>query len=135
MSGSPKLNWLRWVGVLPCSILAYLLAYALIKLFNWFQTLFGVDKDDAAWFNNIAGPAFASGMAGYVFVVVGTYLAPMYKKNTGLILMILLALLSGVGIFAAIINKHYVTSIIESVAQLVGAVVAYKEIEKKENGY
>ena len=131
MNSTPRLSWLRWIGVLPCSVIAYFIAYNLIRLFNWIETIIGIDKDDVWWFNNFTGPALATGVAGYAFVKAGVSLAPTHKKDASLILLILLALLSGIGIFVSIINKRYMPGILECVAQLIGTVIAFKEIEKE----
>lgn len=134
MTFNPKYNWARWIAVLPASVGACILAYLVFKFFGLLTAHFG-DQDDKPFLMNYSVPALASGFGGYSFVYAGAYVAPVYKKITATILLVISAALAGIGIFVVIALAHptaLITSIIESLAQLIGAFVAFFSKEFKD---
>lgn len=127
---NPKYNWLRWIAVLPAAILSYLIAYNLLRLLNLFNNLFD-GRSNEGWYSLYIIPVIAAGAAGYCFVAWGSFVAPSHRKHTGIILLILIALLTG-GALLVEISKTRAMGIIELVGSIVGAVIAYFSIEEPE---
>ncbi len=124
-----KYAWLRWIGVLPIAIAAYLIAYNLLRLLSLLNVLFEGKSPDG-WYNLYIIPIIAAGAAGYAFVSSGVFTAPYHKKHTGLVLLIVITLLIGGALFV-VLSKARVMSIIEVVASLVGAVIGFFAIEEE----
>jgi len=121
-----KLDWLKWVGVIPAAFGAYALSLLVVALMNWLN-----HTDDKFslmfWIQKIV-PIIANAVGGYYYIVAGTTVAPSYKKITGLILLIILVLISGVLIYLLLIGKEYFKAIM-SVAMIVSATFAYIEVD------
>ncbi len=87
--------WLRWIAVIPCSIVAFILSTLLsgIILPQW-----DILNYPSQLISSIAGPV--------CFVLVGASIAPIGKFTTAILLVIINALFSGVIIltFAVVIN-------------------------------
>ena len=124
---STKYYWLRWIGVLPASIIAYLIAYNLLNLLALFNKYFyGMSND--GWYALYIVPVIASGMAGYAFIFFGAFMAPYYKKYVGITLLILLALLTG-GAILIEIGHPRIMGVIELTTSMIGALISYFGIE------
>lgn len=123
-----KYYWLRWIGVLPASIIAYLIAYNVLRLLSILSSLFEGRSQDG-WYNLYIVPVVASAVAGYVFVSWGVFMAPIHKKHTGIGLLILMTLLIGGAIFIELTQTR-VRGIVELIASLVGTIVGYFSIEE-----
>lgn len=120
----PSYYWLRWIGVLPASVACYFLGYAIMKL----SDLFWNRNDEGAyslfhWFI----PCIASGVAAFYFVSVGTLVAPFHKKIVSQILMILVVLVSGMGVFLLIAYQFKWDLLLETLGQIAGAVIAFNQ--------
>lgn len=122
-------NWIRWIGVLPAAVACYFIAYALIKLSDLIS---GRDEEGSYSLAHLFVPLIASGAAGFYFVFTGTSIAPYYKRIVGLILLILVVLLSGMGVFLLIINGFKWDLFLETTGQIVGAAIAFNQIKEQE---
>jgi hypothetical protein len=122
-----KYNWLRWVGVLPLSIGAYALSLLVVGLMEWFNHT--EDKWSLWYWVQIIVPIIANAVGGYYYIIAGTSLAPKFKKQTGLILLIILVLFAGVAIFLCVVSKEYF-KILMNVASITAAAFALHEVEE-----
>jgi hypothetical protein len=121
-----KLNWIKWIGVIPAAFGAYalsLLVVALISLLNHTDDKFSL----MFWFQKIV-PIVANAVGGYYFIIVGTTVAPNYKKITGLILLLIIVLISGILIYLLVMSKEYF-KLAMSVAMVISATFAYIEVD------
>ncbi|RYE57173.1 MAG: hypothetical protein EOP48_06400 [Sphingobacteriales bacterium] len=119
---NPKLYWLRWVGILPCAVVCYLIAFFSVKLYDFI--FLRAEAGDINLLHLIV-PGLASGIAGYFFVYIGTAIAPNYRKIVALILMIIAVLVSGMGAFILIIYRFDWQVLLETLGQVVGAAIAF----------
>lgn len=120
---------LRWVSVLPAAVIAYLLSYWLLLILNWLSVrLYFSSDSDGGWMSLYVWPVIAYGVAGYYFVSFGSYAAPSNKNTVKLILMILATLISGASLVWLIRMQQY-GEIVGAIAQIVGAVIAFKNDE------
>jgi hypothetical protein len=126
-----KYDWLKWIGVLPFALVVSIATTIVLRLLVFLQTFFGRDVNDLNIFTEYITPIISSGAGGYAYILAGTFLAPNHKKNTGVILIIVYALLIGAALMVQIVERKYF-GIIESVASLVGILIAFFEI--KEDG-
>ncbi len=121
-----KLNWLKWIGVIPAALGAYafsLLVVVLMGLLNQTDDKFSL----IFWIQKIV-PIIADAAGGYAFIAVGTRVAPNYKKLTGLILLIILVLISGVLIYLMLLGTEYYKATMK-VAMIISATFAYIEMD------
>jgi hypothetical protein len=98
-------NVLRWIAVLPSSILGTCVGSLFAKLYMWLNT------SSVAWYTGnlrimdvillgIVPPA----IEGYLFVVVGRAVAPSHKKVVGFVLAGILVALSIITIVYSIVK-------------------------------
>ncbi len=126
---NPKFNWLRWIAVLPLAIVCYFVGYALTNIVGHISAYFGGDSDDYYWVTHITLPMIASGMSGYCFIKAGTFMAPYYKKVTGIILLICFSPLLFLSIF--LLSRQFKwQSLLEFIGTTIGLIIAYREIEE-----
>lgn len=116
----------RWFAIIPIAIVCYYLSYVAMKLITSIQKFFYNDDVGNSWILKYTAPIFTSGIAGYAFVSIGKKVAPKHKETVGLVLLIITCIVSGIGLFAAILLHHYM-SILEIVGQTIGAIIGYKE--------
>lgn len=120
--------WLRWLGVLPISIIVYLLAYALMKVFGLVSAYFG-PGDDFEWVFNYSVPVFATGAAGYYYLKSGIIIAPNHKKQVAITLIVIMVLFMIFSILLAVSLKHWKT-LLEVAGTIIGLVLSYLEMVK-----
>jgi len=122
---SNKYNWLRWVGLFPCAIAVYLLIYLSLRV--WMRTSSTPGLYDIMDF---VAPALAGIGSAYCYIWTGVKIAPSNKITTALVLLIILILSTGAAIYVDALARRY-DRIIEDAFSIVGLVIAYKEVEKK----
>lgn len=96
------LNALRWTGVLPASVLGGALAYAIAVIFAWVTTNYLHERTILDDIVNFGVSGFAAGAA---FVIAGCIVAPSHKKETSLVLTVLLSIGCVISIVATFISK------------------------------
>lgn len=109
---------LRWIGVLPSALVASILAYVLIYYCqHWY---FG----DDSLYGEYVVPCQASLGSGVAFTVYGTKMAPSYKKETAITIIVLILLLMGAGMFLAIL-QHKWFSLVKDIVCVIGVIIGY----------
>lgn len=74
LMNNPKLNWLRWVLVIPMALVGLGIVLLIEGIENWFY-------EPPTWLvNYIQAPLF-SFICTLIFVVVGTEMAPDYRRT------------------------------------------------------
>jgi len=132
------LNALRWIAILPCAVLAFYIGLGLHLLIMQLN-------DDGGLLMKLVikyvAPIFAGGVGGLAFVLVSIYLAPTYKTQTGIIMMIILAMCMGIGFYLGVLQEHGIW-ILQSIATVIGgilgllqglAIVDNEPVSKKRN--
>ena len=122
---------LKWITVLPVSVLALILANLIWRLLHSITASRYIDPD--SWLNLIFFDIMSSAIAAAAFVYAGTYIAPNYKKETALILTIFISMISGASLFIVNIMTEEYFSNIEIIAGIIGAILCYLEIQRTEN--
>lgn len=120
---------LRWIAILPCAVASYFLGYALYKFLFWVSDY--LNQEENGWFKEYLTFIISGGVAGYAFVFISSQLAPVHKKNVALILLVLLAMCMGIGVFAGILEKHTL-SILEATSGVIGGVIGYFNVITEE---
>lgn len=128
---NPSYYWLRWILVLPFAVLALVLGEALINLFNYINVWFFGWKDNSPYV--LVANVIAAGCGGFYFIGAGSMAAPMHKRTTGLILLVLLVAAFGFVVFISIQSKNW-KALILAVASIIGAIAAYKNVENEFEG-
>jgi hypothetical protein len=106
-------NWIRWILFLPSAVFIPILFYM-------FQYLM------QTWFLDIGPDAFLlvisrSIIYGGGFVLAGSMVAPKGQKIIAIILMIIMAMLVGAGTFAAVLNRTFMSTLVENLVILASA--------------
>lgn len=97
---------LRWLFFLPISWMIYCLIYLIVPpLICWV-----LDNDTFNLFNNLAfniSRIISSLFAGYMFVLVGYIIVPIYEKNVALGMLCLLLLKLIIFGYLCILSREY----------------------------
>lgn len=111
--------WLRWVLFLPSAIVVPV-------LFLLIQTLLHNDENGSLWLVIIRGIIYGGG-----FVLVGSAVAPKYQKAVALVLMILVAMVFGIGIFSSFMMGASKMGIVEGIITILsGGIATYYVFEE-----
>lgn len=114
---NPKLNWLRWLLILPAACFSFSLPFLFFAIVN-------IVYEPAEWFKNYAEGIPADFIGLIFYVLAGTYFAPNYKRAVALILMLIVILIAGAGILIILINKSYLNLLFVA-AGIGGCTVGY----------
>lgn len=109
---------IRWIGILPVAILAYVLSYL------FFQFAYSLFADNDSLFEKYLIAIISSATSGFIYILAGSFVAPSNKITVSLTLLILVLLLAGVEIFIDIFNKRYF-ELFELVVSLIGSTAGY----------
>ena len=121
---------LKWIAVIPVSVLALILANLIWRLLHSLTASRYIDPD--SWVNLVFADIMSSAIAAAAFVYAGAFMAPNYKKETALVLTILISVISGASLFITnVITADYFANI-GIAAGIVGAVACYYEIQRTE---
>lgn len=120
---------LRWISVLPFSILMLFLVPFILFYLEQFQIYLYGRSGDGAMMKYII-PLIANAAAGYAYIIFASYTAPSYKKMVCFILLILLLLFCGYMLINTFQARDYI-SLSQTICIIVGAVSAYIQVEKK----
>ena len=121
---------LKWIGVLPIAILALILSNALWRILHGLTASRYIEPD--SWLNIIFVEVMSAALSSAAFIYAGTWIAPKYKKETALILLIILSMLFGALLLAANFLKGDYFSNIGLISGIIGAVMCFFEIQNKE---
>lgn len=109
---------LKWIGVLPVSIIAWVVVYWIINLlYNIFSPV---------EITRLAITVLSSGGSGIAFVIAGSMLAPKGKKATSIVLatiMGIFALASVVFTILGYVGNGMLISIISAISTIAGCVI------------
>lgn len=130
--------WLKWLGILPCAVIAYLLTYFIGGfVFSFLEAVFSIlpfsnpygYDEDPDWnkgdFTQLSQAVFSC----FAYLVMGHEISPSYKKTVNLILLIILIVVMILNLFFKIVQRKH--PIYEIVACSVVGVSIYSSIDKK----
>lgn len=109
---------LRWIGILPCAVAAYLIVYYIVYYVQRFYS------DANSWNMVYVTPIIASMGGGLAFMVYGVKVTPFHRNAVALILFVLILLIDGAAMFLSLHNKEYL-EIISVVASVIGSIIGY----------
>lgn len=76
--------------------------------------------------------AFIAGLfSGQVYIITAAYIAPIYKKETALVLLILAVLTIGAVMMTGYVNEEY-NPWAENIGILIGLIIRYLMIDEEE---
>lgn len=109
---------LKWIGVLPVSIIAWVVVYWIINLlYNIFSPV---------EITRLAITVLSSGGSGIAFVIAGSMFAPKGKKATSIVLatiMGIFALASVVFTLLGYVGNGMLISIVAAISTIAGCVI------------
>lgn len=111
---------LRWILLLPASIIGSYLAYIIFYLINTYTPFRGshYTNIDKLWDYSIM---FVSHIfMGMAFIGIGVYIAPSHKKACSCVLFAITCIMAGVLLTTIILNFSWV-SLISTICSLCGA--------------
>jgi hypothetical protein len=109
---------LRWIGILPCAVLALLLSYLLISLFNRLP----VNTD--SWIVVYILPLICAYISGFAYMTVGILIAPSRTRTVAIILSGILLIVLGIGVTSVMPSKQYF-ELIKYASAVIGSNIAY----------
>lgn len=121
------LDVLKWIGVVPVSILAWFVVYWVI---NFLYSVFS-PVEMTGWVITI----LSSGGSGVAFVCAGSMLAPKGKKVTSIVLATTMGIFALVSIFFSLMGyegKGIVLSIISAVSTIAGCIIGSIQIHDEQ---
>ena len=118
---------LRWIGVLPCALLASLSAYLLMFLFS------RLSLNTDSWLIVYILPLICSYISGFAFMTVGILLAPSYTRIVALILTVTLLVILRTGIMPVFPSKEYL-EFTQFVITVAGSTIAYFSLRDAVEG-
>lgn len=84
---STIIDILRWIAVLPASVVAYLLAYVVSMVIQWINYGYvGIEFMNTISVTVILGHLLVYGLAGYVAIYASTAIAPKAKFATSIVM-------------------------------------------------
>ncbi|MDD4135850.1 MAG: hypothetical protein PHN66_02140 [Candidatus Shapirobacteria bacterium] len=126
-------NILRWIAVLPSSIIGMIIVFALWKIINNLTGAMMANYiDPNSWMSILLIEVMSNMVAGVVFVSIGYKVAPNNQKITALILTILFTLIGSYSFFIVnFISKEYFSNI-GIISGIFGSVICYIGIYRGE---
>lgn len=126
------MNVLRWIGVIPASIVGMYVCYLFSMLAGYLNFGWGVTINGETI--NIVGAIvsiLANGFAGYGFVYCGAYVAPRHKGVTALLLMIVLVTGVIFGIYQdSTLGRATILETIKLLVNPIGSYIAFESIKE-----
>lgn len=127
---------LRWIAVLPASIIGLFLGYAINAIIiNYVLSVF-IKSPDGPGIPGIIVTILSSGLSGFWYVVYGAYVAPSYKFITSLVLTVIMAIFSTISIMLNIMQGGtWITSlgiIVTLIATLATCIALYIDRDEFE---
>ena len=123
------LDVLRWIAALPASVLGCVIAYWIVVILNRITMARYVDPD--SFMGQVFVQWIGNAIMGAAFVYISVYIAPSYKKQTGIIMAGIALLLSGTFLFAAIMTRNY-WAMFGTVCMNVGSTAVAYDVFKRE---
>lgn len=123
------INVLRWIAILPASVLGSYLVYIIFFWLN--KTKEGFTNADNLW--DIGIMLVSSALMGGAFVLIGAYVAPSGKRVVSIVLLCLMCALIGIAIFSNLMGEFSLVSILSSLCMLAGSGYATYSVFKDNN--
>lgn len=121
---------LRWIAVLPTSILGMILAYGLWRIIHNATAARYIDTN--SWLNIVFVEIMSNLFAGGIFVYIGFKISPAFQKIVAIVLASLILLLSGTSLFIVnFMTKEYLSNI-GIISMNIGSIVCCISIFKGE---
>ena len=87
---------------------------------------------DPKWIKVNIIPLLGTAMSGFLFVFIGSIVAPNYNKTVGITLLVIIGIVSGIAIGFYFTTRD--TPIIyHAISQLIGAALAVAMVSKKQS--
>lgn len=118
---------LRWIGVLPASIIGMFIGYVFMQLNVSTVHFLNGDFPNVISITDIIVRILANAASGYAFVYAGTYTAPTYKKTVAIVLTVLYVIFGTISGMIEIgmngIGWTFLGNLISSIAAVVACIV------------
>lgn len=113
---------LRWIAVLPVSVITYFLAYAISMIIQWINYGYmGIEFMHTISITVILGNLFVYGLAGYMAMLASTSIAPKGKFVTSIVIATLWCIFF---IFSIILAFLIYQSLMQIITVIGGAVAS-----------
>lgn len=134
ITNKPKYSILRWIGFIPIFFIAKLIIYV-IGSWMWYT---GSTYLGDSWFPNmeaIIGTVVVTGLSTYAALSLAIKCAPDYKKNSALAILVIVAVLMGIGLFVNWVSLSGVALISKIAECLISIIVCcYGYLQTTDEG-
>lgn len=118
----PNNFWIRWVVLIPITIIAYTLTSPLVKILLEYIPSIIYDLSDFYIRYNI--PLIAGIASGWVMVTIPCLIAPYHKLIVSIIFLVITLILTILVIIIGTDENPQYSSLTESLAHIIGAIIA-----------
>lgn len=126
---------LRWIAVLPATVLCSVVTFALGKLFAWFvvNKFFILSSNSEDSWGYIISTALANYAAGMLGVSAGAAVAPSHKYTVSIVLTVILLCLFCISIgVESILDDFKWYQYVYMALMLVGAILGVLQVKEEE---
>jgi hypothetical protein len=133
IKAKPWIAILRWMGVIPFAVVAYVVARLLYILITWLGNIFGAERlfTPGSLGDRIIQNIVIEAIGGVAFVYFGSVLAPKYRGYTAIGLAGLLILISGASLLAIFMQEQY-SSILGVISMNVASIITCIRVFNEE---
>ena len=121
-------NTLRWIGVIPCALIAAFIVQSVISwlITSAYRNGYGASIDSSIFLSNTV-QFIAQLLIGYCFVSAGTWCAPARKREVAIALAILTSLATSMNIMTSGYLANSINYAIVA-GRIVGAILAVLKV-------
>lgn len=130
-------NWLRWISVIPVSIIVYFAVNLIIGFVFKVQNIFESDSMEY-WIGNVITPLLRNGFSSYCLIVSASLIIPSHKKISLSVVFILFCLFWCYKTYSDSLYQYITNTILMGIVNIIGLSIAYiqlKETLNKEQKY
>ena len=126
---------IRWLAIIPVSIASFYAFGILAKLINHIEQFFfgtGIEKIDLILFRYILDPILSGLFAMGSAVVIGSLIAPEYRKHVAFVLLITIIVIEIRALYLInFVNGNYLNNL-DALAGITGCIFGYFYVLERE---
>lgn len=114
---------LRWIGIIPCIVISQVAPFFIFKGFEYC-----IGSWD--WVINYVFPCFSCLIGGWATITTSVMMAPSHKRQTALIVCVVMILITSFFIYETMLLKDYF-KILQFIFSIIGLICGYSISKEK----